>query len=67
MHLYLLQPGGEHSLAPTVALHPWVAHFNNSAVAAMGSDHSHLCPHWKMRQIMYGQKRSDILKSWVSQ
>ena len=30
------QPGAEHSLMPRVALHPQEAHFNNSAMAAMG-------------------------------
>ena len=43
-HLYLSQPGAEHSLTLTVALHLKEVHFNNQAMAAMGVDHSHLCP-----------------------
>ena len=36
MHLYLLQPGAVRSFTPTVTLHPPEAHFNNSAMAAVG-------------------------------
>ena len=60
MHLYLLQPGAEHSLMPTVALHPWEVHFNNSAMAAKWVDHSHSCLPLKNETKLHMDKKNDL-------
>ena len=65
MHLYLLQPGAEHSLMPTVALHPLEVRFNNLAMAAMvamgGYSHSHSGPLLKNETKLCMDKKYDLM------